>query len=73
MCGSMALVELPHRLQGAATSAAAKTLQDALFARNIEVPVKAVAGKLYVRVSCAAYNTASDFEHLAEGVAGLEV
>lgn len=71
MCGSMALVRLPARLQGTGSSAEAKAIQDALFAQHIEVPVKAVAGELYVRVSCAVYNQLHDYHRLEEGVAQL--
>lgn len=72
MCGSMALVRLPARLQqGSGTSAEAKAIQDALFAQQVEVPVKALGGVLYVRVSCAVYNELQDYRKLEEAVAAL--
>jgi hypothetical protein len=47
------------------TSVHAKMVQDYLFHHQIEVPIKCINGKLYVRVSCHIYNTLNDFEQLA--------
>ena len=64
----------------AATSAHAKAVQDALFARGVEAPVKClpatgVAGggnmRLYVRISAAVYNEAADYDKLADAVDAL--
>jgi selenocysteine lyase/cysteine desulfurase len=46
-------------------------LQDALYAQRIEVPVKHLQNRLYVRVSAHIYNTIEDFERLAEAVLAL--
>ena len=46
------------------TSTDAKRVQDFLYGRGVEVPVKCVRGVLYVRVSCHMYNTADDFDRL---------
>ena len=62
----MALVRLPEGGSKAKTSTDAKRVQDYLYSQNVEVPVKCVAGRLYVRVSCHVYNTANQFERLAE-------
>jgi selenocysteine lyase/cysteine desulfurase len=64
----------------AATSAHAKAVQDALFARGVEAPVKClpatgVAGgdnmRLFVRISAAVYNEAADYDKLADAVEAL--
>jgi isopenicillin-N epimerase len=58
----MRLIELPVRAAAAAaTSDDAKATQDALFARGIELPVKAIDGRLYMRCSFAIYNSAEQF------------
>ena len=49
---------------GRKTSADAKRVQDYLYGRRVEVPVKCVRGILYVRVSCHLYNTADEFDRL---------
>lgn len=75
----MALVRLPdHNISGRLTAAAgserktstdAKMVQDYLYAEHsIEVPIKCVRGKLYARVSCHTYNTADEFERLAQAL-----
>ena len=46
------------------TSTDAKRVQDFLYGRGVEVPVKCVRGVLYARVSCHLYNTADEFERL---------
>jgi len=56
LTGPMALVELPH-LPGLGEAGTAwryehaEVVQNALFQRRIEVPVKALSGRLYVRIS----------------------
>ncbi|KAG7377293.1 hypothetical protein PHYBOEH_000954 [Phytophthora boehmeriae] len=74
---AMRLVQLPlsRRLCGGvvidgndpkATSADAKRVQDALhYNHHIEVPVKCVEGRLYVRISSHVYNCLEDYEKLA--------
>jgi len=61
----MALVSLPEKFGSEQTSTDAKKLQDYLYSQNIEVPIKCINRKLYVRLSCHVYNTTSDFEKLA--------
>ncbi|KAH8609543.1 hypothetical protein ERJ75_001192800 [Trypanosoma vivax] len=66
----MALVELPEALQG--PSVTARFLQDVLHdVYKVEVPVKCVEGRLYVRVSAFVYNEPSDYVYLCEAVLGL--
>jgi len=66
----MALVRLPRKLCGSLddpkTSNDAKLVQDFLFDRRIEVPIKCINGQLYVRVSCHMYNTLDNFNRLGE-------
>ena len=71
----MALVQLPLDISGAnkssnerMNSTDAKRVQDFLYSQNIEVPVKCVRGLLYARVSCHLYNTAEEFECLANSI-----
>jgi selenocysteine lyase/cysteine desulfurase len=65
----MALVCLPsRRSRSDHTSTDAKTVQDYLYSQLIEVPIKCINGKLYVRVSCHIYNELKDFEHLATAI-----
>jgi selenocysteine lyase/cysteine desulfurase len=68
---SPAALARARQFRGAATSADAKRVQDLLFERRVECPVKCVQGVLYVRASCCAYNVLADYEALAEAV--LEV
>ncbi|KAE9035257.1 hypothetical protein PR002_g7684 [Phytophthora rubi] len=75
---AMRLVQLPtsRRLCGGvvvnekdpkATSTDAKRVQDGLhYIHHIEVPVKCVDGRLYVRLSAHVYNCLEDFEKLAD-------
>lgn len=71
MFGSMVCVRLPESLQEdrAANYEHAETIQNALYSRyNIEVPVKALAGSLYVRVSVHMYNELEQYQKLADAV-----
>jgi selenocysteine lyase/cysteine desulfurase len=68
MLSPMALVQLPDRFGIGNTSTDAKAVQDFLYSQNVEVPVKCVLGKLYVRVSCHVYNGVGDFEILADAI-----
>jgi selenocysteine lyase/cysteine desulfurase len=65
----MALVALPF--SEGKTSTDAKKLQDALYELKVEVPVKLINQRLYVRVSCHVYNRPEDFERLAHAVSRL--
>jgi hypothetical protein len=57
---------------GAASSADAKYVQDVLHYRHrIEVPVKCIQGRLYVRISAALYNELADYRALAVAVQGM--
>ena len=69
----MALVELPGHLQKKntrddekmlSTSEDAKRIQDYLFDQRIEVPIKCIEGRLYVRISCHIYNELTEYEEL---------
>ncbi|KAF8822204.1 putative Isopenicillin N epimerase [Cardiosporidium cionae] len=69
----MRLVELPQvRLideDSKIDYCVAEKVQNALFFdHQIEVPIKALFGKLYVRISGHVYNHISNFEHLASAV-----
>jgi selenocysteine lyase/cysteine desulfurase len=68
MLSPMALVRLPASFGINKTSTDAKRVQDFLYSQNIEVPVKCIQGKLYVRVSCHVYNRVRDFEILADAI-----
>ena len=73
MHANMALVAVPARHGPgdgkAAVYADAAALQTALFRQNIEVPVKALGGRLYVRISAHIYNTMEDYQQLARALA----
>ena len=70
MHANMALVAVPQRHGGRpAAYEDAAALQTALYRQNIEVPVKALGGRLYVRISAHVYNTLSDYERLAAALA----
>lgn len=71
MLSPMALVRLPDRFGINKTSTDAKLVQDFLHSQNVEVPVKCVQGKLYVRVSCHVYNGVRDFEILADAISSF--
>lgn len=67
---AMALVRLPP-LVGATeyTSTDAKNIQDMLhYQHRIEVPVKAIHGQLFVRISAHIYNELSDYQELANAI-----
>ncbi|GLD99747.1 hypothetical protein PINS_up008475 [Pythium insidiosum] len=74
---AMQLVALPSRrifgvevnLHAANSSADAKHIQDTLHAEHaIEVPVKCIEGRLYVRISAHIYNELADYDRLARAV-----
>lgn len=64
----MALVALPAKFGSENTSADSKRVQDYLYSQNVEVPVKCINGRLYVRISCHVYNRTDDFELLARAI-----
>lgn len=80
MYSRMALVGLPEAAiadgelasQPERTSTHAKLLQDALYYQHrIEVPVKCIAGQLYVRISAGPAAQMRDFDALRKAVLGM--
>ena len=71
---SMALMELPLPRKDARgnlrvyASRDGKEMQDALFQRNIECPIKTVNDRLYARISAAVYNEIDEYDRLAHAV-----
>lgn len=77
LLGPMALVALPpfKALQDRGqqyTYDAAEAVQNALFQRRIEVPVKVLSGNLYVRISAHIYNHIEEYEMLRDAVLELQ-
>ncbi|XP_014790800.1 uncharacterized protein LOC106884095 [Octopus bimaculoides] len=77
---SMALVQLPDSLHFVPPPltevdfSCAESIQNDLYHKyNVEVPVKAIQGCLYVRISGHIYNEMSDYERLAEAVLEIAV
>lgn len=74
LMGPMALVELPtlSALGGGGGEGYAyehaEAVQNALFRRRIEVPVKALSGRLYVRISAHIYNVIEEYEVLRDAI-----
>ena len=68
MRSSMALIRLPDSISGNETnyktSCDAKALQDFLYDHMIEVPIKCIANRLYVRISFHVYNKADEYDKL---------
>jgi hypothetical protein len=54
-----------------ATATHAKMVQDALYAAGIEVPVKLLGRRLYVRISAMVYNELDEYRALADAVGGM--
>jgi hypothetical protein len=70
MIGSMAAVPLPGRLVGM-TQADAEAFQRRLYDHHrIEAPLHLSHGRWLLRVSCQVYNTAGQYERLADVVRG---
>jgi hypothetical protein len=73
----MSLVPLPRHVAGpsgaaAVTDAEAFRLQEWLHHDHaVEVPVKCLEGRLYVRISAHVYNTLDDYQRLAHAVKSL--
>eukprot|EP01102_Stenamoeba_stenopodia_P016438 TRINITY_DN574_c0_g2_i1.p1 TRINITY_DN574_c0_g2~~TRINITY_DN574_c0_g2_i1.p1 ORF type:complete len:696 (-),score=171.03 TRINITY_DN574_c0_g2_i1:1692-3737(-) len=75
MQSSMALVPLPllprhqNLLSVSEDSTEAKYIQDRLhYDFNIEVPIKCIQERLYVRISAHIYNELSDYQKLADAI-----
>ncbi len=70
--GCLICVQLPNALYGKCqqvTYTQAEVIQNTLYHRfNIEVPVKAIGGHLYVRISAHIYNELREYEELADAV-----
>jgi isopenicillin-N epimerase len=67
LTGSMAMVRLPAGFAG--DSAAGKALRQRLWeTARIEVPVNALTGHLWVRISAQLYNEMADYERLGEAI-----
>eukprot|EP00927_Polykrikos_kofoidii_P049118 TRINITY_DN43244_c0_g1_i1.p1 TRINITY_DN43244_c0_g1~~TRINITY_DN43244_c0_g1_i1.p1 ORF type:complete len:355 (-),score=46.60 TRINITY_DN43244_c0_g1_i1:304-1368(-) len=76
MFGPMVLVELPalpalSTQSGNFEYAHAEAVQNSLFRKRIEVPVKALSGRLFVRISAHIYSEMSDYEPLRDAVLEL--
>lgn len=69
MAGAMGLVRLPAR--GPRTQADALTLRERLYAAGTDVPVVALEGALWIRVSAQAYNELDDYRRLADLIVPL--
>eukprot|EP00241_Pyramimonas_parkeae_P015782 CAMPEP_0114311158 /NCGR_PEP_ID=MMETSP0059-20121206/19663_1 /TAXON_ID=36894 /ORGANISM="Pyramimonas parkeae, Strain CCMP726" /LENGTH=496 /DNA_ID=CAMNT_0001435289 /DNA_START=134 /DNA_END=1624 /DNA_ORIENTATION=- len=75
MCANMALVEVPKMPWlhiSSATSDSACTLQNMLYERRIECPVKCIDGTLYVRISVHIYNDLDDYKVLGDAIMDLK-
>ena len=74
MSGPMLLVPLPDSAHGGGGNggvcdyADAEALQNRLFAEGVEVPVKAIEGRLYVRISAHCHNERADYHALRDAV-----
>ncbi|GFS21943.1 isopenicillin N epimerase [Elysia marginata] len=72
MFGSMALVELPksiHQMFETVDYSAAETVQNTLYHDfSIEVPIKSLQDRLYVRISVHIHNQLSDYEKLGRAM-----
>jgi len=71
---TMTLVPLPDRVAGGidttkeCSDSQAFALQNALYELGIEVPVKCIGGRLYLRLSCHVHNDEDDYAHLAAAI-----
>jgi len=69
MMANMGMVAVPAAASPSnATYSDGEILQNWLYERRIECPVKAVQGRLYVRISVHIYNKRRDYETLAAAV-----
>ncbi|CAH1798870.1 unnamed protein product [Owenia fusiformis] len=74
MFGTMVAVQLPLELYKhceVVDYTKAEIIQNYLYEKNIEVPIKAIQGHLYVRISVHVYNELKEYEHLGELVLNL--
>jgi selenocysteine lyase/cysteine desulfurase len=63
----MVLLRLPDILQNkSATSDDAKAIQDFLYDKFVEVPIKCIRSVLYVRLSCHVYNELHEYDLLGK-------
>lgn len=65
----MALLRLPSHCDNGNNNYAsndAKRIQDYLYCQQVEVPIKCINGKLYVRISNHVYNRLEDMERLGQ-------
>ncbi|GAX22897.1 hypothetical protein FisN_24Lh184 [Fistulifera solaris] len=69
----MILVKLPFQSDHMYDSSDAKAVQDYLYSKYIEAPIKCINGELYVRVSCHIYNCSDDFVMLAKTIQSFPV
>ncbi len=67
LAGAMAMVRLP--VTGLANTERAAGLRDGLLDARCDVPVMALAGGIWLRLSAQAYNEMADYEKLAKVVA----
>lgn len=71
LLGSMATLALPGNLSEM-SEAECDALQQRLYAEHrVEVPLPRLGNRTLLRVSCQVYNTAKQYERLADVVAGL--
>jgi len=67
MIGSMVTLPLPQGL-GSSPADAARLKDTLLFEDHIEVPVMAIGGRLWARISAQIYNDLSDIERFAQAL-----
>lgn len=77
LIGPMALVRLPQipalpRGEDGYKYEEAERIQNYLFQRNVEVPIKALSGELYVRLSAHIYNYSEEYEVLRDAILELQ-
>lgn len=72
MLGALQTLPLPARIEGTAANAAAwnARLWDE---QKIEIPFIPFGGRLWIRTSAQIFNTLSDYERLADVLAGMQV
>lgn len=68
--GSMAMIELP--ITGPATREGAKEIRDKLLLRHrVQVPINAIDGRYWTRISAQIYNEMEDYDRLAAAIGGM--
>jgi isopenicillin-N epimerase len=69
--GSMAMVQLP--IQGAATPEGGLAIREKLLRDfKVQVPINALGGRYWVRISAQIYNELEDYERLAKAVSSTD-